>query len=118
MVIHGIVLTLKRVQFSRVPVNEKIVQMSCGMYHCIAKTSLKKVYTWGENNKGQLGLTHFRRARKPRLIDYLAKHVIVVQQVAASAYSCLVLDANCRIWWWGSNGTINMCSQPKECLLF
>jgi len=38
------------------------------MAHCIAKTSLRKVYTWGDNSKGQLGLGQSRKQRmlKPK----------------------------------------------------
>ena len=92
--------------------------MSCGMNHCIARTSLKKVYTWGDNSKGQLGLGHFRRVNKPKMLDFINKNAITVQQVAASAYGNMVLDTNSRIWWWGSNGTIKEVCTPRECLLY
>jgi myosin-5 len=61
-------LTLKKVEFSRLPIAEKVVQLSCGMAHCIAKTSLRKVYVWGDNSRGQLGVGHFKRVLKPKLL--------------------------------------------------
>lgn len=36
--------------------NEKVVEVSCGYKHVICRTALKKVFTWGMNHKGQLGL--------------------------------------------------------------
>ena len=92
--------------------------MSCGAAHCIARTSLRKLYTWGDNSQGQLGAGHFKRINKPKLIDSFAKHAITIQQVAASAYGSVALDSNNRVFWWGSNGTIKNVSTPKELFLF
>jgi len=88
------------------------VQLSCGMDHCIARTSLRKVFTWGDNTHGQLGLGHFKRIKKPKIMDFLNKHALTVHQVAASAYGSLFLDTNNRIWWWGTNGTITDVNFP------
>ncbi len=99
------------------PISEKIVQLSCGMEHCIAKTSLRKVYTWGSNSNGQLGLGHFKRVKKPKMLDFF-KNTIVVEQVAASAMGCIVLDSNSRLYWWGSNGMLSSCSSPRDVHLF
>lgn len=35
--------------------NEKVVEISAGLKHAIARTSLGKVYVWGWGQKGQLG---------------------------------------------------------------
>jgi len=93
------------------------VQLSCGMDHCIAKTSLRKVYTWGNNSQGQLGAGHFRRVKKPKIVDYF-KHNFVIEQVACSAYGCIALDSNGRLYWWGTNGTISRVPMPIEAMLF
>lgn len=49
---------------------EKVSQISCGMGHIIIKTILKKVYTWGNNEHGQLGHGDFCRIIKysPRMV--------------------------------------------------
>jgi myosin-5 len=83
------------------------------MNHCIAKTSLRKVYTWGDNSKGQLGFGHYIRVKKPKIMDYLTKTAVNVQQVAASAYGCIVMDVNSRLYWWGTNGSIKGCTIPQ-----
>lgn len=87
------------------------------MDHTIAKTSLKKVYAWGDNSHGQLGVGHFKRVKKPRLIEHF-KNNFVIQQVASSAYGSIVLDSNGRLFWWGTNGYISHYSLPTEVLLF
>lgn len=106
IIINGIVLTLKKVEFSRVVIPEKVVQLSCGMSHCLARTSLRKVYGWGDNSNGQLGVGHFKRVKNPKLLDWFSKQAITIQQTAATAYGSVALDSNSRIFWWGTNGTI------------
>lgn len=61
------------------------------MTHCIAKTSLRKVYVWGDNSKGQLGLGHYKRALKPKMLEYFTKQAINIHQVAATAFGSLIL---------------------------
>lgn len=117
VIINGVLLTLKKIEFSRVPLTEKIVQLSCGMEHCVAKSSLKKIFAWGNNSYGQLGLGHFRRAKKPKQIDFF-KNGFVIQQVASSAYGSIALDSNGRMYWWGTNGTISKSATPRDIMLF
>jgi alpha-tubulin suppressor-like RCC1 family protein len=38
-------------------INEKIVQVECGKKHTIALSEEGSVYSWGSNEKGQLGRT-------------------------------------------------------------
>jgi alpha-tubulin suppressor-like RCC1 family protein len=83
----------------------------------MAKTSLRKIYAWGNNNHGQLGAGHFKRITKPRIVDYF-KHNFVIEQIASSAYGSVAIDSNGRLFWWGTNGTITKCSLPREVLLF
>jgi hypothetical protein len=118
IIVNGVLLTLRKVKFSRLSISDKVVQLSCGMDHCIAKTSLRKVFTWGDNSRGQLGHGNYIRIQKPKLMDFLLKSAISIQQVAASAYGSLGLDSNSRIWWWGSNSTISNRPLPQECLLY
>jgi alpha-tubulin suppressor-like RCC1 family protein len=48
--------------------NDKIVSVSCGLKHTIARTSLGRVYTWGWNGVGQLGTGDFENRHIPILI--------------------------------------------------
>lgn len=118
IIINGMVLTLKKVEFSRLTIPEKVVQLSCGMAHCMARTSLRKIYAWGDNSNGQLGMGHYNRVKKPQLLDWFSKHAIQIHQTATSAYGSVVLDSNNRIFWWGTNGTIENICIPKEVYLF
>ena len=35
--------------------NERVTEVSVGYKHVICRTALKRIYTWGMNNNGQLG---------------------------------------------------------------
>ena len=55
---------------------------------------------------GQLGLGHYHREIEPMNIEFISKNKIIVNQIGATAYGSVILDINCKIWWFGSNGTI------------
>jgi myosin-5 len=84
--------------------NLKFSQISCGFNHCIAKTSLGKVYLWGWGEHGQLGNDQFTDLLSP---SHLRTDFGVVTQVFASFKSTLLLIENKHILWCGSNGTIS-----------
>eukprot|EP00919_Chromeraceae_sp_WS-2016_P032804 GHVR01077474.1.p2 GENE.GHVR01077474.1~~GHVR01077474.1.p2 ORF type:complete len:104 (+),score=6.61 GHVR01077474.1:2357-2668(+) len=101
MIVAVVGVSLNKLNFP-----EKIIQLSCGMNHCICKTSLKKVYTWGKNENGQLGTGTYYFSKYPELVEYVNKNKLVVNQVGATAYGSVLLDSNSRVWMFGSNGTI------------
>ncbi len=49
---------------------EKVDLVECGFKHCIAKTSLGKVYTWGWGTRGQLGHNSFDCELSPRRLEF------------------------------------------------
>lgn len=114
MLLNGIVLTMQSVNFTKLNTPEKISQLSCGMGHVVCKTILKKVYTWGSNQCGQLGIGNFfdTNSMEPKLVQYFYRKRVPVNQVAASPQGSLVLDTNSKLYWFGSNGTITKVCNP------
>lgn len=49
--------------------NEKVCQVSCGLLHTLALTETGKVYSWGFNGSGRLGLGHENDMFKPTRIN-------------------------------------------------
>jgi hypothetical protein len=50
-------------------INEKFKAISCGAYHSMALTESGRVFSWGENDDGQLGVGNFTNFNKPELIQ-------------------------------------------------
>eukprot|EP00828_Plagiopyla_frontata_P043849 TRINITY_DN6990_c0_g1_i2.p1 TRINITY_DN6990_c0_g1~~TRINITY_DN6990_c0_g1_i2.p1 ORF type:complete len:249 (+),score=40.82 TRINITY_DN6990_c0_g1_i2:31-777(+) len=82
--------------------------------HVICRTSLKKVYTWGWGQRGQLGHEDYQNLALPRKVFYREQNQKKVIQVAAGYRCSLLLLENGRILWSGSNGTINQGNSFEE----
>lgn len=62
---------------------------------------------------GQLGHGNYKRVLQPKNIDFISKNKIIVNQIGATAHGSVILDMNCKLWWFGSNGTIEYQCLPK-----
>ena len=84
--------------------HEPIVSVSCGGYHTIALTSiLVKIYVWGNNMFGQLGLGDYKFKNLPHKIIF-RKPII---SISCGTYHNVMLTQNSnssnRIYVWGFN---------------
>ncbi|XP_030838463.1 RCC1 and BTB domain-containing protein 2-like [Strongylocentrotus purpuratus] len=90
-----------------------IVSVCCGRHHFLALSARGRVYSWGKNNYGQLGLRkkkqkHHRRqdkekeAPKPRVIAGLSIYDVI--KIACGDNHSLALTPDGRLFCWGSNG--------------
>ncbi|OQR87784.1 RCC1 and BTB domain-containing protein [Achlya hypogyna] len=94
------------VKASPVPVNppldtETVVHVACGYYHTMALTQTGKLYAFGRNDFGQLGLGHKQNMHKPSLVGTLADFTIV--DVACGCYHTLALRDNGVVYPFGRN---------------
>lgn len=51
--------------------NKKVVAIATGSLHCVACTDTGEVYTWGDNDEGQLGDGSTNAIQRPRLVTAL-----------------------------------------------
>uniref|UniRef100_K3WGV0 BTB domain-containing protein n=1 Tax=Globisporangium ultimum (strain ATCC 200006 / CBS 805.95 / DAOM BR144) TaxID=431595 RepID=K3WGV0_GLOUD len=70
----------------------RIVQVACGCYHTLALSDDGKVYPFGRNNHGQLGLETTRDCLSPQLIPSLRNQF--VRKVAAGFYHSVCLTGD------------------------
>ena len=91
---------------------EMIKTVSCGFKHVIAKTGLGKVYSWGSNAFGQLGLGHFLNQMTPKIVntDKLSPVKFKVNQVRAGFRSSMILYDDGKVFWCGKTGAIERSS--------
>lgn len=79
----------ERVRFGR---GLRVVQVACGVDHCLALNSERQVFAWGGNAFGQLGAGHTRRIARPVPLEELASRSIV--HVAAGGHLSAFLSEN------------------------
>ena len=77
---------------------EKIIDIAAGMHYSLALTASGKVYAWGWNGFGQLGLGDLKSRNTPTLIPNLSG----VRAIAAGEGHALAIGKN-QLFGWGSN---------------
>eukprot|EP00111_Clytia_hemisphaerica_P002896 TCONS_00008205-protein len=83
----------------------KIRKVSTGpvSYHTLAISEDYKVYSWGYNNKGQLGHGDCRNRRNPTLVESLSGYKVV--DVATGRMHSLVLTDEGQVFAFGDNSS-------------
>ncbi|XP_058055381.1 probable E3 ubiquitin-protein ligase HERC2 [Anopheles bellator] len=65
---------------------KKIISIATGSLHCVACSDGGEVYTWGDNDEGQLGDGTVSAIQRPRLVQSLqGKHIVKV--ICGSAHT-------------------------------
>jgi len=82
-----------------VPGLNNIVQTSCGLSYSLCLNNEGRVWAFGLDNYGQLGLGSVRKQSTPTLIVPLQNII----QVCAGEYHSLCLDNQGRVWSFGYN---------------
>ena len=86
----------------------RISQISCGARHSAAIGATGRVYTWGWNKHGQLGLGDTHDRLVPSMVSRLSKRTI--KQVACGWRHTLALSSLNELWAWGHAG----CAKPSD----
>ncbi|CAK4648197.1 unnamed protein product [Aphanomyces euteiches] len=80
---------------------EFFIQAACGREYTLALTKDHKVYAWGANDYGQLGVAGaMRYQRSP--VPVLALNDLQVVQLAAGDYHSAALTASGEVYTWGA----------------
>lgn len=76
---HGTVDHVRRPRKVAALQGKKIVSIATGSLHCVACSDAGEVYTWGDNDEGQLGDGTVSAVQRPRLVQALqGKHIVKV----------------------------------------
>ncbi|XP_038060097.1 probable E3 ubiquitin-protein ligase HERC4 [Patiria miniata] len=80
-----------------------VVQVACGGAHCVALTKGGRLFVWGDNTYGQLGLGHtsVKYVEKPTEITSL--HGLPVMRVAGGGAHTFVVSVSGTVFGWGRN---------------
>jgi alpha-tubulin suppressor-like RCC1 family protein len=92
--------------------NHKVIQISCGDFHSMALTESGRVFSWGWNKFGQLGLNNNNeRVNKPSIVSL--SNQIAINKISCGRGHSLLLSQNGDIYWFGYNG-IEIQITPKK----
>jgi alpha-tubulin suppressor-like RCC1 family protein len=82
--------------------DQQIIDFANGLCHCIARNSSGKVYCWGRNELGLLGIgSEDWSYQKPILNLYLSNEFVI--DISCGFYHSLVLTNCGEVYAWGSN---------------
>lgn len=94
--------------------NEKVVEIHCGYGHTICRTALNKIYTWGLNLQGQLGLNGSENMNEFKSLPNML-HIpeykgfrYKPRSINAGLYCSFILMDDRRVFKMGSTGTENV----------
>jgi hypothetical protein len=65
----------------------KVVSIATGSLHCVACTDQGEVYTWGDNDEGQLGDGSTNAIQRPRLVAALQQSKKINRVACGSAHT-------------------------------
>ena len=80
---------------------DSVMFVRCGDYHSMACTSSGKLYAFGENSFGQLGLGNYQDAHEPFRVEFLEKEVII--DCAGGNKHSVVLTREGIVYTMGAN---------------
>lgn len=80
---------------------KNITQISLGYYSACAVDDQKKIYCWGKNTNGQLGLGDLVDRFTPTQSSFLSGSALEIS--TGENHTC-ALDDQGKVWCWGSNG--------------
>ena len=89
--------------------DKKIKEFHFGWYFVLALSEENKLYSWGENDWGQLGReSEDNIDRNPTEIIYFTNSISNIKQICIDMYTVLVLLDNGKVFVWGKNERIGV----------
>ncbi len=83
--------------------NRGVVAIAAGQYHTCAVRDAK-VFCWGDNSKGQLGVSFAKMSSIPVQVDGILDGAQAI--TAGTFHSCAVVSGAAQCWGWNYNGQL------------
>eukprot|EP00058_Branchiostoma_floridae_P005097 XP_002590585.1 hypothetical protein BRAFLDRAFT_123620 [Branchiostoma floridae] len=95
--------------------NDRICAVACGDEHTALVTENGRLYTFGSNDWGQLGLGHTKTASKPSCVKSL-KHEKAKLVACGRSHTLIATgDGKVYVWGGGSEGQLGLGEDTTEC---
>lgn len=83
-----------------------VLFVACGLYHTVCITEFYRVFAWGINRSGQLGLNHSYNVSQPQEVESLRGECIAY--VACGFDNTMAVSEDGRVFGWGNNAYYKM----------
>ena len=90
--------------------SEAVVETAAGAEHSLARTASGRVYAWGANESGQLGLGHTRRPDKPTVVDLGGQPACAI--ACGSRFSVAACNSGDVFCWGAGCEGVDQASRP------
>jgi alpha-tubulin suppressor-like RCC1 family protein len=88
-----------------------VIMISCGYWHSMALTESGRVFSWGDNDFGQLGLGNREDLKTPKLIEL---NEVFIEKISCGKNHSLMLSENGVIYAFGDNSFRQVWNKNKE----
>ncbi|KAJ4964512.1 hypothetical protein NE237_024451 [Protea cynaroides] len=95
-------------------VDIRFVASGCTSCHCVALDVEGRCYTWGRNEKGQLGHEDYLRRDSPTVVSGLLKHKIIRAGAGRGHTVVVTEDGNSFSFGWNKHGQLGSGSIKNE----
>ena len=89
----------------------RVADVACGARHALAMSSTGRIYAWGWNNHGQLGLGHRDDVSEPTLVSALRKHKCM--NIVAGWRNSAAMFEKGEIYAWGMTSCVVRPAKTK-----
>ncbi|XP_022137402.1 protein RCC2 homolog [Momordica charantia] len=97
-----------------VGVDIRFVASGCASCHCVALDVEGRCYTWGRNEKGQLGHGDLIQRDRPTIVSDLSKYKVVKAGAGKSHTVVVTEDGNSLAFGWNKHGQLGSGSVKNE----
>ncbi|KAF1871766.1 hypothetical protein Lal_00020561 [Lupinus albus] len=95
-------------------INIRYIAAGCASCHCVALDVEGRCYTWGRNDKGQLGHGDNIQRDRPTVVSELSKYKIVKAGAGKSHTVVVTEDGNALAFGWNKHGQLGSGSARNE----
>ncbi|XP_054723026.1 E3 ubiquitin-protein ligase MYCBP2-like [Uloborus diversus] len=100
------------------PTEVPVIQIACGLHHNVLLVQTGDVYTFGNNQHGQLGHGDFNIRGAPTLLKFPSSHTSTsIIQVAAGSCHTVLLNSQGQVYTFGNNQKGQLKRSPPNSLL-
>jgi alpha-tubulin suppressor-like RCC1 family protein len=93
-----------------------VIDVACGWNFSVALTKDGRLFTWGRNNYGQLGISSFEDQFTPQLVPSIIHSHRVISITCGSEHTLALTDASTVLTWgWSEHGQLGHGDEENKC---